>query len=119
MSKTVRDVMSGQLYAVLASEPPAEVLNQIIARKITAAPVIDGAGKPVGLVSLRDFGAKNGESIAEFMTSPAVTVRASAALADAGRLLVERGLHRLVVVDDAGRAIAVVSALDVIRGLLP
>jgi CBS domain-containing protein len=52
------------------------------------------------------------------MTRPAAVVHEEAAIASAGRLLAETGYHRLVVVDHHGRAVGVVSALDVVRGLL-
>jgi hypothetical protein len=51
------------------------------------------------------------------MISPAAVVGARATVAEAGRRLAQSGHHRLVVVDDDGRAVGNVSALDVLREL--
>jgi CBS domain-containing protein len=46
------------------------------------------------------------------MTSPAITVSALTDLRDAARLMRDRRIHRLVVVDDADRPVGVLSASD-------
>jgi hypothetical protein len=51
------------------------------------------------------------------MTTPAVVVRAGARIIDAARLMGETGHRHLVVVDESGCAIGMVSAIDVVRGL--
>jgi hypothetical protein len=52
------------------------------------------------------------------MTSPPVVIDQTASIADAGKLLSNLGLHRLIVVDQAGTLVGMVSAVDILRGLL-
>jgi CBS domain-containing protein len=52
------------------------------------------------------------------MTRNVVTIRADASVAAAARIMVERGVKRLPVLDPAGRVIGVVSRVDVLRVFL-
>jgi CBS domain-containing protein len=70
------------------------------------------------MVTLRDLVGRTGATAGGIMTSPAATISADAPIADAGRRLAETGRHRLVVVDAEKRAIGIVSAVDIVRGLL-
>ena len=52
MSETVEHIMNHEVYTVRPSEPCGEVLGMILTLGITAAPVVDDDGIPLGLVSL-------------------------------------------------------------------
>jgi CBS domain-containing protein len=52
------------------------------------------------------------------MTSPAITVAASALITDAARLMHERNVRRLVVVDQRGRIAGIVSRSDLLQVFL-
>jgi len=118
MSSRVGEIMNPELFRVSPGDVASNVLNGILALGITGAPVVDGAGRPLGMVTLRDLVGRTGTRAGGLMTSPAVTITADATIADAGRRLAAAGRHRLVVVDGEERAIGMVSAVDVIRGLL-
>jgi CBS domain-containing protein len=49
------------------------------------------------------------------MTSPALTVSLSATLVEAARVMHQEQVHRLVVVDEDGIPIGVLSATDFVR----
>ena len=117
MSVKVREIMNRELFKVGPNAATSDVLNSILALGITGAPVVDDQGRPLGMVSLRDLVAATGTP-SDLMTRPAVTIEEDARVAEAGHRLAETGRHRLIVVDAEGRAIGVVSALDVLRGLL-
>jgi CBS domain-containing protein len=52
------------------------------------------------------------------MTRPAITIRGSATLTEAARMMTERGVDRLVVVgDDPATALGVISDSDLVRAL--
>jgi CBS domain-containing protein len=51
---------------------------------------------------------------AELMTSPAVTIGPDDSLADAARLMHDRHVKRLPVVDQAGRLVGIVSRVDLL-----
>lgn len=55
----------------------------------------------------------------EVMSQPAVTVSTSASIADAARVMIERGFTALPVVDDDGRLVGIVTEADLIRDRVP
>jgi hypothetical protein len=115
----VGEVMNRELFCLAPQDRAADALAGILALGISGAPVVDEAARPVGVVSIRDLaGHREGDRVAEVMSSPATVVAAEASLEEAGRLLARTGFHRLPVVGDDGRAVGLVSALDVLRGLL-
>jgi hypothetical protein len=116
VSATVREIMNPELFNVAPHMSVAITLGGILAMEVTAAAVLDGDQRPLGVVSLRDLvEAPESAPAADRMTSPAVVVRADARIIDAARLMGETGHRHLVVVDDSGRAIGMVSAIDVVR----
>jgi CBS domain-containing protein len=119
MPLRVSEIMNAELFDVKKDEPADLALQAILTLGITGAPVLDEHGKPLGLVSLRDLvGPRPGATAGERMTQPAATVPAYARIGTAARRLARTGYHRLVVVDGSGRAVGMVSAVDVVRGLL-
>jgi CBS domain-containing protein len=119
MAKTVQEIMNRELFSLRPDEGCEDALGFILALGISGAPVVDGAGKPIGVVSFRDLlRHAGGDDVASRMTSPALTVSEGAAIEAAARLVGERGVHRIVVVDDTGRAVGIVSSVDLVRGLL-
>ena len=119
MALRVGEIMNGELFSVGREDAVDMALRAILLLGITGVPVLDDNGKPLGLVSLRDLVAdKPGTTVGERMTQPPATVTADARIAAAARILARTRYHRLVVVDSAGRAIGMVSAVDMVRGLL-
>jgi CBS domain-containing protein len=113
--KTVADIMNRQVL-YLAEGSRAELAREPILRfGVTAVPVLDDDGRPVGIVSLRDLLAS--ERRVE-PTSPVCSVLDATPLDEAARALAETDFHHLVVVDEKGRAVGMVSAVDLLRGLL-
>jgi CBS domain-containing protein len=93
-------------------------------------PVVDPSGRLVGVVSQTDLVRLWASSVAssdwpallvrDVMTAPAVTIRGSASLKQAARLMTERDVDRLVVVgEDAETALGVISASDLVRAFAP
>ena len=119
MSRYVNEIMNPELFFLRPADTVGSALLAILSLGVTAAPVVDSERRPAGVVSLRDLISDyGGEFVGERMTSPAATVPANAEIPDAGRKLAELGVHRLIVVDEEGRAIGIVSSLDLLRALL-
>jgi CBS domain-containing protein len=119
MALTVSEIMSRDLFSVGPADAAEDALDGILALAISGAPVLDEDRRPVGAVSVRDLvGRRPGDRVADRMSCPADTVPESASVVEAARLLAESGRQRLAAVDLAGRAVGVVSTLDVLRGLL-
>jgi CBS domain-containing protein len=123
----VGNLMSGEPVVVeedaLASE--AELLLR--SYRISGLPVV-AEGILTGVISQTDLlNARSSELIGEnwprvrvrhLMTRPPVTVHLGATVEEAARNMLEKHIHRLVVVDDAGAPIGVVTTSDLLRIVL-
>jgi CBS domain-containing protein len=118
-----------------------EVAETLVGGRISGLPVVDDSGAVLGVVSEGDIVGKEAgpgpepsllgrilhgtppskleaRTAAEAMTSPAITVDESAEVAQAARLMTERGINRLPVVDDDGRLAGIVTRADLVRAFL-
>lgn len=138
---TVADVMTVKVVAVTPSTGFKDIAAAMERWKVTALPVIEGEGRVVGVVSeadllpkeefhehrpglieqMRRLGdtAKAGSTRAEnLMTTPAVTIRPDATLPRAARLMADRHVKRLPVVDADGILRGIVSRADLLKVFL-
>jgi CBS domain-containing protein len=137
MSASVRDVMTTRVVAVRKDATFKEMAAMLRKSRISAFPVIDNAGRVIGVVSEADLLVKeavqaDGTSVlaalrhwhgddkaggldaGELMTRPAVTVSPDLPLAEAARLMYDRRVKRLPVVTDAGQLVGIISRVDVL-----
>lgn len=115
MKPTVADIMNRKLLYIRVGDRPSLARAKLLEFGVTAVPVLDDEHRPAGLVSLRDLArADEGQTV----TEPVRVVQGGASVEDGARLLAEHDTHQLVVVDESGRAIGMVSAVDFVRGLL-
>ncbi|QNS02722.1 CBS domain-containing protein [Streptomyces xanthii] len=134
---TVSDVMTHTAVAIGENAPYKEIVALMVQWKVSALPVLAGEGRVVGVVSeadllvkeaFRDAEPRPGQFAAaakagavragELMSSPAVTVRADATLAEAARIMAQRRLKRLPVVDEIGLLEGVCSRSDLLKVFL-
>lgn len=119
MARSVREIMNKELLSVRPASSAADALGYINAFEVTSVPVIGEEGAPIGVVSVRDLtGDLSGKLVTDLMSRPAVSVRDTASIQEAAQILCSTGLHRLPVVDVDENAVGMVSAIDIIRGLL-
>lgn len=114
MEARVSDIMNPKLLYVREGDRLAMVRSKILAFGVTAIPVLDDDHRPVGVVSLRDF--EGDEPVKA--SSPARVLRSDMSVAEGARQLADSDLHHLVVVDDHGVAVGMVSAIDFVRALV-
>lgn len=119
MAQRVDEVMNREVFALHPGNSVQRAREAILALGITAAPVVDDDGKPVGMISLRDLVTeRRGDTVGERASQYTVCVRANDPIEHAARLLAETRFHHLPVVDAAGRVVGFVSALDLLAGML-
>jgi len=108
---------------VAATAPLRDAMRQLIAARIGALLVTDGAGALVGILTERDFLTKvagapgfETEPVSAFMTRDPETVAPSDRLAVAlGKM--DAGGYRHLPVVDGGKPVGVISVRDVLRHL--
>ncbi|MEW2412856.1 CBS domain-containing protein [Streptomyces sp. NPDC046866] len=117
--RTVAELMTPRAVTVRPGTAFKEVARLLHEFDITAVPVVDETGHPVGVVSeadlLRRRTAGAAPTAEDLMTSPAVTARAEWSVVRAARVMQRHGVKRLPVVDADGRVVGVLSRSDLIR----
>ena len=124
--RPVSDYMSQRLETARASATVGSILAVLQARRLSAIPIVEPSGAPIGIVSrtdlihagLRGVAMRRSPSLAlpnmlaaDVMTRGPVTVAPSTTLRAAATEMVRRSIHRVLVVDDR-RLVGVLSALD-------
>jgi CBS domain-containing protein len=112
----VRDYMTSRLVYVQDDTRLQLALHPMLELGITAVPVLDANHRPVGVVSLRDIVEKKPARIDA--RGPVLAVRDTAPIAEAAEQLTHGNVHHLVAVDEEGKAVGMLSSLDVVRALL-
>lgn len=140
----VREIMTPNVVTVGPDEPLRRAGELMLRHGLDALPVVDGAGKVVGMVGLKDLlaaparvvhtGARDRYisrytdlaakrdvigrlKVADMMARPVLSVSADTPVEEVIALFVNRGLHPLPVVTD-GRLVGIVGRADILRVLL-
>jgi len=137
MGAIVRDVMTTSVVTVRGDTPFKELAAVLASSRVSGFPVIDQAGKVIGVVSETDMLIKEadqaghpasfaglrrsrdrekaaGVTAAELMTSPPVTIGPDEPVQHAAFLMYDRAVCRLPVVDQAGHLVGIISQADVL-----
>jgi CBS domain-containing protein len=143
LHRSVSDVMTSRVHVANALAPFKLLVRLIEENRVSAIPIVDQQGVPVGIVSESDLLLKErraeleashdllhvhklrqdrakarGTVASDLMTSPAITVRSDTSLSEAARLMSERNVRRLVVIDERGRIAGIVSRSDLLQVFL-
>jgi len=121
----VADLMTIDPIVVSVDATIEEAEEQLRYHRVTGLPVVDLSGRLVGVISQTDLlnlavptvqalirHRSSGIRVGEVMSVPPVTIPTAATIQEAARRMHEGHLHRLVAVDDYGRPIGVISAMD-------
>jgi CBS domain-containing protein len=114
----VRQVMRPASVAVRPGVTRSVAADALRARGQGAAPVVDGDGRPVGVVGEAELlRARPGARVADAMVRVALSVAEGAPLSRAAALMATHQLDRVAVVSGDGTVVGVLSALDVVAWL--
>ncbi|CAL9649857.1 CBS domain-containing protein [Streptomyces sp. enrichment culture] len=137
----VSDVMTRRVAAVGPRSEFKDIVRVLQDRRVSALPVVDGAGRVVGIVSeadllpkeefrdtvpdrstqlrrLTDLARAGSVTARELMTSPPITATPGTTLAQAARVMARARVKRLPVVDGTGRLVGIVSRADLLKVFL-
>jgi CBS domain-containing protein len=141
----VRHVMTREVLTVTPETRLRDLAQLFVDRQISGAPVVDGEGTCIGVISETDLLAKQlgrpagrrrplewilGEHrdaeelrrraatvVGEAMSAPPVTIDADRPIREAAAVMVDRDVNRLPVVED-GRIVGIVTRADLVRAYL-
>jgi CBS-domain-containing membrane protein len=134
--RTVADVMTTTVHFATPSTPFKQLVRLIQENRISAVPIVDRNGIPIGIVSETDLLVKErraeieaqapwhsrplkakAEAViaADVMTSPVITVGLDTAIPEAARIMQERNVRRLVVVDQRRCIAGIVTRSDLLQ----
>jgi CBS domain-containing protein len=109
--------MNRELLAVVPETPVQAIRELLRTFAIGAVPVLSEERHPLGLITAGAVLDGHGTA-ADRMSRPAMCIEGSTGIETAGRRLALADAHHVIVVDSAGVAVGVVSALDVLRAML-
>lgn len=119
MALSVGEVMNRELLSVHAGDAADSALAAILGTGVTAAPVVDEARRPIGIVSWRDLlQPGRGATVGACMTRPVEVVHPDDRIEHAAMTLGAGGYHHAPVVDREGALVGFVSALDLLRAFV-
>lgn len=127
VAKRVGDLMTQDPVVIEPDADIAEAEGLLSMYRIGGLPVV-ADGELVGVLSQSDILDAHGSEfisanwdrlrVRHLMSTPAITVGADAEVAHAASIMLNRHIHRLVVVAGDGSPIGVVTPLDLLRVLL-
>ncbi|MHB8381759.1 MAG: DUF190 domain-containing protein [Candidatus Binataceae bacterium] len=140
---TVSEVMRHEVATVAPDSPITQVVELLLGKNFTAVPVIDAQRKVVGMVSDNDLLTRGGmkltlnrsmaavdpdfvrklheslddprRKVSDVMTTEMVTVTPATVLGSAAKLMVQKRLKRLPVVDQDGTLVGILGRLDILN----
>ena len=132
----VRDLMSRDVLAIGVSQSCREAVARMCQGNVRHLPVVDTAGALVGVITDRDlrhhlfspgiYGRVGrapvevllkGVSVGDVMSSPVVSIGPGCEVAEAARLMREKKIGALPVVD-AGRVVGILTEIDLLRHIV-
>ncbi|MFE0642421.1 CBS domain-containing protein [Streptomyces sp. NPDC058877] len=118
--RSVADLMTPTAVSVLPGTTFKEIARLLDEFDITAVCVVDGANRPLGVVSEADLVRRRSagagpDTAGALMTSPAVVARPDWSAVRAARVMDRAKVKRLPVVDDDGRLVGVLSRSDLVQ----
>jgi CBS domain-containing protein len=139
----VRDVMTKEVISILKFASIVHVANILSEKNISGLPVVDKEQKVIGIITQADIlsmlgvgrdhtfkdllkymlgeplpGRRIGDLVGDIMTAPALTIRPDANIAEAVRLMDERKVRRLPVVNDKNILIGIISRADILKAVI-
>ncbi|HUJ16714.1 MAG TPA: CBS domain-containing protein [Nitrospirota bacterium] len=138
----VRDVMTKRVVTISRTADIHEAARLLSENRVSGMPVVDDRNVVIGVISEADIlmlaglheghtfrdilhrimgepvpARKAGNTVGQVMSFPPITSKADDDVSEVAKLLDERRIKRLPVVDDEGRLIGIISRADIVRAI--
>ena len=121
---TVRDIMTANVYTVEADASAEEAAWGLTRRHIGGAPVRDSRGNLVGVLSKGDLvnpepsqWIKGEATVGDLMNPDVFAVYAEDPALAAAAGMVQRNMHRVIVLDEEQKMIGIVTSMDIVKAV--
>lgn len=124
MTTTLKEFMSRKLESIEITASLQQAAKMMTNKDISSLVTVDKSNMPVGLVSERDIVRKGcsredvdikSVRVSEIMSSPLITINHKSSPREAAELLVKNKIRHLLVVDDTGKRIGIITPMDFTR----
>jgi len=142
--RCVGDCMSSYPFTLRTNDSVDEAIASLLRLGVSGAPVVDGDGTLVGVISTSDFLHKElggallpmegsseqvmgyldaaqkiiGQKVGDMMTQNPVTISPNESMKDAAAVMAKSKLHRVIVIDEEEQLVGVLTRSDIMRDVL-
>lgn len=129
-SGAVAEIMTTKVETCSPDERVARVWGHMLEKNYTGVPVVSGKMKPVGMITRRDIlksgivrmgvedtrAIRSNESpkVEKIMSTPAYTLREHNSILDALKLITQRDVGRITIVNEQGKVCGIVDRQDLL-----
>lgn len=124
----LREIMSWEVITMHVDTPLQDVVRRLVDEEISGAPVVDDAGKLVGMISKTDIAHAavdprvhdllEAKTAADLMMPIIFCLTDDATVAQAAQIMVQEHVHRVPLISADGRVVGIVSSLDLLAWLV-
>jgi CBS domain-containing protein len=139
----VQDVMTRDVLSIPKYESIMRVAHILSERNISGLPVVDKENHVIGIITQADVlsimgirrrstfkdllkhllgeplpECRMGDFVGDIMTSPAATIKSGANITDVARIMDDKKIRRLPVVDDDNVLIGIISRADILKAVI-
>jgi CBS domain-containing protein len=139
----VKDVMTTGVISISKYDPVMKVADILNEKNISGLPVVDKDSRVIGIITQadilsmigvsRDHTFKDllkhmlgetlperriGDHVGDIMTSPALTIKPDANIAEAVRIMTEKKIRRLTVANENNVLIGIITRADILKAVI-
>ena len=121
---TLKEFMSRKLESIDVRATLQQAAKKMTSKDISSLIIVDKSDAAVGIVSERDIVRKccsredmdiKLATVSDIMSSPVITINHKSSPREAAELLVDNKIRHLLVVDDTGRRMGIITPMDFTR----
>ena len=114
----VKEVMTTQVISLSVPNTRRAALKLFVKHPISGLPVVREDGSIIGILTRKNiFDHPNEEQLAMIMVRAPVTIRDTDTVSDAARIMAERNIHRLPVLNQSEKLVGIISPIDCLKVL--